>query len=483
MVEPIIGFSNEGRYDTLNNNPLVTLVTQDIPNRNYSAKFTEDYQLLSIDSQTTETQNKWNHLITQGHIEETGFELMGLSTSSVADIRVDPMIKSKWSQINSCWSNPVPCYNYFSPKQYPSGCVATAMAQLMRYHKYPIESIDNNTYRIIVDGHLWPVNPVRGSLIDYAYDWDIMPLDPNCTTTQAQRREIGALCYDAGISIGTNYYSEISVADVYNVKDALKNVFKYGQAISGYNDSKNIGHGLINMINPNLDAGDPVILTIHRENGGHAVLCDGYGYYSDTMYHHLNMGWAGISDAWYNLPDVNAIDCTYTSIMMCIYNIHITDEGDGEVISGRVLDHNGKPIADANVYAETLDKQTIISTSTNEKGIYAFDCLNSATTYSISAFAPGLIFTDQEITTGTSSNNKPVSGNIWAVDFTGDYAGDFDEDGDIDYEDFAIFALSWQSTPKDKNWTPSCDLSNPPDNIIDSLDLNIFIDSWLAYSK
>ena len=483
LIEPIISFSNEGSFDTLNDNPLAALAANDISERIDTAKTIEDYQLLSIKQQATETQNKWNHLITLGQIEETGFALMGLSTASVADIRVEPLVKSKWSQTTSCYSTPVPCYNYFTPKQYPSGCVATAMAQLMRYHRYPKESIDRSLFKIIVDGHLWPVYPVKGSGISYAYDWDLMALEPNCTSTKLQRQEIGALCYDAGISVGTNYYSNISFADVYNVKDALKNVFKYGQAIFGYNDSKNIDSGLINMINPNLDAGDPVILAIYRQNGGHAVLCDGYGYYSDTMYHHLNMGWSGISDAWYNLPDVNAVDRTYSSVLMCIYNIHVTDEGDGEVISGRVLDHNGNPIADANVYAETLDKNTIISISTNAKGIYAFDCLNSATTYSIRAASPGLTFTEYEITTGTSINNRPVSGNIWGVDFTGDYTGDFDCDGDIDHEDFAIFASAWQSTPKDKNWTPSCDLNNPPDNIINSLDLNIFLDNWHTANK
>jgi hypothetical protein len=201
------------------------------------------------------------------------------------------------------------------------------------------------------------------------------------------------------------------------------------------------------------------------------------------MYHHLNMGWAGISDAWYNLPDVNAIDRTYNSVVMCIYNIHVTHEGDGEVISGRILDHNGNPIPDVNVYAETIDKQTILSTNTNAKGIYAFNNLNSATTYTILPISTGFIFTEQEVTTGTSLDEKPVSGNKWAVDFKADCAGDFDGDGDIDNTDFAIFASAWQTTPENKNYLPSCDLNNPPDNIINSLDLKIFISNWPTNSK
>ncbi len=481
-VEPIIGFSDEGTYNALTDNPLASLIVQDISGRADALKQTKDFQLLDINSQPSEHQNKWSRLITIGRIVESGFELMGLASASMADIRVAPLVKSKWSQTTCCSSSPVSCYNYFTPEQYPCGCVATAMAQLMRYHKYPVSGINLSNFYITIDGSLWTAYPFGGNGIDGAYDWNMMPLDPNCTTTLAQRQEIGTLCYDAGVAVCTNYYSESSVADVYNAKNALKSVFKYGQAISGYNDSNDIGSGLTNMINPNLDAGDPVILAINRKNGGHAVLCDGYGYSSETMYRHLNMGWAGISDAWYNLPDVNAIDRTYTSVVMCIYNIHVTHDSDGEVISGRVLDHNGKPVADANVYAESIDKKTIISTSTNKNGIYAFDC-NSATSYTIHTVEPGLIFSDKIVTTGTSINNRPVSGNIWAVDFKADYAGDFDGDGDIDSSDFAIFASAWQSTPEDKKWLPSCDLSNPPDNIINSLDLNIFISNWITNSK
>ena len=482
-VEPIIGFSDDGVYDAFSDNPLSALVTEDISERVISAKETESFQLFDINSPSSEHQRKWSRLITLGRAAEGGFQLMALSSALIADIRVPPLIKSKWSQTTCCTSYPKPCYNYYTPGQYSSGCVATAMAQLMRYHKYPRDSISLNRFTIGIDGNLWSAYPVRGTGIGGAYNWDMMPLDPNCSTTLAQRQAIGTICYDTGAAIGTNYYPESSIADVYSAKDALKNVFKYGQAIAGYNNSRNIGTGLINMINPNLDAGDPVILGINRTAGGHAVLCDGYGYSTKTMYHHLNMGWAEISDAWYNLPDVNAIDRTYNSVVMCIYNIHVTHEGNGEVISGRILDYSENPISDANVYAESIDGKSILSTTTNAKGIYAFNNLSSSTTYTIQPVARGMIFPDRVVTTGTSLNEKPVSGNIWAVDFKADYAGDFDGDGDIDNTDLAIFASAWQSTPENKKWNPSCDLNNPPDNIINYLDLKIFISNWTANPK
>ncbi len=61
-----------------------------------------------------------------------------------------------------------------------------------------------------------------------------------------------------------------------------------------------------------------------------------------------------------------------------------------------------------------------------------------------------------------------------------DLVGDFDANGDVDFFDFAIFALAWRSSPSDDNWNPHCDISDPSDNVIDELDLGAFIHNWLA---
>jgi hypothetical protein len=164
------------------------------------------------------------------------------------------------------------------------------------------------------------------------------------------------------------------------------------------------------MINPNLDAKKPVIIVTNN----HALLCDGYGYSYLTLYHHLNMGWSGSSDAWYNLT--NSIlnqDLVYS----CIYNVQTTQTGDGEIISGRVFDYNNEePIANAILYVKSAG-ETIAETRTDSKGIYAFDCLQSNTTYTVTALVEGYGSASQYITTGISTDDSAVSGNIWSADF------------------------------------------------------------------
>ena len=57
--------------------------------------------------------------------------------------------------------------------------------------------------------------------------------------------------------------------------------------------------------------------------------------------------------------------------------------------------------------------------------------------------------------------------------------GDFDGDFDVDFDDFAILALAWLTEPGDAKWNPDCDISIPPDDIINEKDIDIFCDNWL----
>lgn len=88
-----------------------------------------------------------------------------------------------------------------------------------------------------------------------------------------------------------------------------------------------------------------------------------------------------------------------------------------------------------------------------------------------------------------SSFGEDAAGNLYIVDLGGEvfnivceptFIGDFDEDCDVDMADFAMLALAWLTKPGDAKWNPAYDISNPNDGIIDMLDLDAFIDNWLA---
>jgi len=242
-----------------------------------------------------------------------------------------------------------------------------------------------------------------------------MPLAPNQFTSLAHRQAIGALTHDAGLTVNMFYTPGASGSDTLDTADSLRNVFMYSNAVKGLNSYDNIGAGLIGMVNPNLDAGYPVLLGITGSPGGHAIVCDGYGYIASTLYHHLNMGWSGYENAWYNLPTIDTAIGTFGSVYKCVYNIYVS--GGGEIISGRVLNEtSAAPVSGAVVTATDSFGGTYTGV-TNARGIYAIPKLPSSTTFTLSVSAPGHSYPTMNVATGLSSDYSPVSGNVWAADF------------------------------------------------------------------
>jgi len=401
LVEPIIGFVEQGTYDPSLDNPLGALVTNDLNGRIWAVRDIQRLEATGAMEKALESQAKWDQLESFAD----GFGIMGLG--SISDVRVAPLIQSLWGQRAACslW-----CYNYYVSLNIIgsgyAGCVATAMAQLMRYHEHPTDGIGVNNYTIYINGSEDDANTLGGDENGGQYSWSDMVLEPNCDNYTATRwKAIGALCHDAGLSVNMNYRNVSppgSTADTRDAADAFTSLFGYGNAVKGYNSGSEIGAGLTNMINPNLDAKDPVLLGIKKGTSGHAVVCDGYGYNSGTMYHHLNMGWDGNYNAWYHLPTIDSSP-SYDTVYKCVYNVHITSGGDGEMISGRVFDPNGDTILSPTVYAEPVGNGLWIPAESDDQGIYALDSLNSATSYTVNALVDGYAFTPQTVATGTSA--------------------------------------------------------------------------------
>ena len=434
LVEPIIGFASAGSYDPSDRNPLGALVSRDLPARVNAARAVEQkirsrggavgltQQETAIRRSGEDAFGKWEKLAG----EAAGSSSPLTSSSSVPDVpdvRVSPLLQSKWNQMTVC-SNA--CYNYYVPpygdgntSNYPCGCVATAMAQYMRFWQYPTTGVGTGRFTIYVDGSSQYAYLRGGDGSGGPYSWTNMTLVPDCSTTLTQRQAIGALTYDAGVAVNMQYASSGSGAYMSYADAAMTATFGYSNSIIGYNSDNNIVAAALNaMINPNLDWGNPVILGIHNSsnNDGHAIVADGYGYDSSTLYHHLNLGWAGTSDAWYNLPNIDAY-YTYDVVDSAIYNIYMS--GSGEIISGRVLaSDTNLPIAGATVTA--TKGSTTYPATTNTNGIYAIAKIPSNSTYMVSAAKTGYhLFTSQVVSTGRSSDNQPTSGNCWAVDLTG----------------------------------------------------------------
>lgn len=404
-VEPIVAFSPSGRFDPSEANPFGALVSNDIPGRVIAVRQPVDKLAAQAAS---EAQAKWSRLLgTAGTSAQTE---QGIPT--ISDVRVSPLIATTWGQDTAGGVN---TYNIYTPGNRVCGCVATAMAQLMRFHQYPTAGVGAVSYSISVCDvpTTWSLRGGDGS--GGGYDWANMPPSPNASTSQAQRSAIGALTADAGVSVNMDY-CDSSGTDTLKAAAAFKNTFGYSNAVTAYNSNYNLPATARNtMANANLDAGYPVLFGITGA-GGHAIVGDGYGYDTATLYHHLNMGWSGSDDVWYNLPTISAGGYNFNSVYKVVYNVFVT--GSGEIISGRVLDGQSNPVSGATVTATRSGGGTYTAT-TNAQGIYALAKVPAASTYTVAVAKNGYTFASKQAVTATSTDDSTTTGNVWGLDFTG----------------------------------------------------------------
>lgn len=358
---------------------------------------------------------------------------------SVDDVRVAPLVKSMWSQSSAGGHN---CYNYCTPKNYYCGCTATALAQIMRFFEYPISSVPSVTRECYVDNVSTNLTTQGG-----IYEWSKMTLVPNDEPySEESWSAIGKLTSDVGIVLGSSYASGGTGVDPDIVERAFTDVFGYADAIRFSSDdvfTEGSEQGVVeadvglhnrlnrqNTIGANLDAGLPVMLGIYGYKtgrvgddnawAGHAVVGDGYGYCDvngeKVPYVHLNLGWAGADDAWYNVPEIctsqtgaTVADGSYdfTVFYSCVCNIFTNKTG--EIVSGRVLTQDGMPVIGAEVFVENGTHSTV----SNEKGIYSF-VLPSNSRVTIAAASAG-VTGRVDVVLGRSTTPS-ATGNRWGQD-------------------------------------------------------------------
>ena len=308
---------------------------------------------------------------------ETGLE-------AISDVRVAPMTASRWTQDAFGGAN---AFNLYNPNGYPSGCTVAAFVQVMRYWRHPVDAVVPGSYLC------WSVGfSEMREMMGGVYDWDLMPLIEEDCTSDGQREMLGRLSYDLCVASHTAWgpwsatYSVVAAA-------ALQERFGYAMARSYYPSAEatttatNIANlaDYRNAILASLDAGMPVVLGFVNTDGvTHQAVVDGYGFNGGSdVYCHLNCGWAGTDDRWYNIMAEEVTDqFHFTSLMDIAYNIHPLEKGD--VISGRVLDASGAPVPDVKV---SLSGAASGDTLSNDKGIFSFR-VSGKGKYMLSAVAP-----------------------------------------------------------------------------------------------
>lgn len=275
----IVGYSSQGSYDE-NNLPEGFVSFMKAYQNLYNKVNLGDAEALKNLAEIKAWRNKKN---------------ASAETSSA----VSPLLGDiEWDQ-TSPYNNMCPRYD--SVHVAATGCVATAMAQVMAYYKYPKQ------LKTDIPGYVnrWNGIPMEIPTItreEGIYDWDNMlpKYNKEANATQQQKDAVAKLMYHCGAAVKMDYGPE-SAASVSATK--LAKYFGYdADLMMDLNRSTFTLDKWMQIIDTELAAGRPVLYSGQASDGGHQFICDGKD--GEGLYH-INWGWSGSQNGYFDLSLLN----------------------------------------------------------------------------------------------------------------------------------------------------------------------------------
>lgn len=212
---------------------------------------------------------------------------------------IGKMVSSVWDQGEATISGNA--YNQLCPtyqgNHCVTGCVATAMAQIMRYHQWPTDDCSQ------IPGYT--SNETVGyvsSLPKLKFDWNHMldRYDEGQTTQEC--KAVAQLMQYCGSSVQMSYGTGISTAYSNDVAAAMRTYFNYDVNTRFVYRSDYSTEGWDNLIYNELKEGRPVFYGGSKTNSGHSFVCDGYDGHG---FYHINWGWGGYCNGYFKLAILN----------------------------------------------------------------------------------------------------------------------------------------------------------------------------------
>lgn len=217
--------------------------------------------------------------------------------SDSPSVVVEPLVTTKWNQ-DAPFNNFAPEYtdDNNNTQRCATGCAATAMAQIMKFHNWPEQGVGHYSYEHQSFG------TISSNFSEHVYDWtNMIDRYNNGEYSNMQADAVALLMKDCGVSLNMNY-GPVSGASIYSYYPAFKNYFRYSSRTVNRSGCETAE--FTKIITDELQEGRPIIYCGTGEDGGHAFVVDGY----DTNYFlHVNWGWGGYSDGYF---DMNYMDPT-----------------------------------------------------------------------------------------------------------------------------------------------------------------------------
>ena len=298
-VFPVLGYSFKGNFPTENLPGNIGLWME-----SYTDQIAFTVQKGSKAS--TSTKKVWEKYLSKSFSPEKEIE------------GVRPLLYSNWSQgcyYNSNFpdtENENLCYHTYT------GCVATAMAEIMKFHNYPKNGIGSHGYD---SSYGW----LEADFENTFYDWAGMKYN-----LQDENPAVAELIYHCAVSINTIFVPGGSGAYDIDVRDALVNYFGYENG-AGFLWRDSFFGDWEGLLRDELDAGRPVLYGVvaqAKDYFGHTLVCDGY---QDSTFFHFNWGWDGAYNGYYYLDSLAANGYEFNLFHDAVVGIR-PDIGDSYII-------------------------------------------------------------------------------------------------------------------------------------------------------
>ncbi|MCK9411082.1 MAG: C10 family peptidase [Prolixibacteraceae bacterium] len=274
-VWPILGYSLDGKFSESNQPPaFIDWMEQRKQEIAHIKK-----NNLPIDDKTTQ---EWDKLSSSN------------SNSSLETTLVEPLLQTTWDQ--GCYYNSL-CPSDINGKcgHVWTGCVATSMAQIMKYWNYPTTGTGSHSYSHSTYGTL------SADFGSTTYQWSQMP---NNVTNE--NSAVATLMYHCGVSVDMKYGTDGSSASYSGT--TLVNYFKYSASAEYVYRSNYSSQEWENLLKFELNSNRPIWYRGEGWSGGHAFVCDGYRNADDF---HFNWGWGGYADGYFFIGNLNPSDKYY----------------------------------------------------------------------------------------------------------------------------------------------------------------------------
>lgn len=265
----------------------------------------------------------------QWFIDETSKNTVSADAAAVAlnstgqRRAVGPLLTTKWNQSYpyniQCPQYTIPGYQWDGEKYVdytdnaPTGCGATALAQVMNYFKWPKQPHGTISYNMLLEqpADYWNIDQkimtdyglagvMEMDLDNITFDWDNM-LDDYVEeySTEAQKNAVATLMKAAGYSISMGYGKWESWSYASDLLPALTNYFGYRNDGQFFYKNNHTHKEIEELVYAELEAGAPILWRGGNPSGaGHLFVCDGY---DGNGYYHFNWGWGGYCDGYFSL--------------------------------------------------------------------------------------------------------------------------------------------------------------------------------------